>query len=680
MISERASELSGKALVNNRKKMFERDHAFRERHTDFDTYLSYYEGEGDKHRWGTNVDTTEAEVDEDGMPRINLVQRSVDETVYFVTRNIPKAELRADRSHINDAADFLERELRLKAVEDAEETMNALTRTILQENHYPDKVELAIQDAGIFGIGYLVTSLDNSVDVRNSYRLRGILEKIEKGERLSQADARQYTQLSARPSIDYIDARKVFLQSGVERAESDRMLRCSTVEYFSTDALRQRYQGIDEDPELGEVENITPGAGFHFMETPEIAESDRHDITGVLTTWEIEPFVVNNGVGKFLSARMVKTVIAGNVLVEKEMWTATEGPIRLPIVPFVFRQSKRHPYGRSEAKGLYQSERLINRVRALMYKSGLQAVRPNGVSIFVKNLGPGDREELENSFLTGEPAFITGNMVGQEISDVRQIVMPHTFASSPLDPALRQMYQTEMQAFQMNSNQGSQEAVGEARTGSAKRAQIAFNDRPKSLSVMSVTRSVERLYDSVYEMIRTTYTEEMSVSVSGRRGREQRTINEQFRTVLPVLTEDRRPMFDPQLQDPQTNPNGLVTRPVEMELNSTQIDMYAQAEGRGGMPHDITTRHQIIRGLYGDGLIVEETARDYILDDDMKITDDVNRQKLQREQQNRVQQMLSQLQGIDGLPQVPGASSAESPLPQDIISDIQDSLREQNTQ
>jgi hypothetical protein len=382
---------------------------------------------------------------------------------------------------------------------------------------------------------------------------------------------------------------------------------------------------------------------------------------------------------------MVKTTVAGDMVVEKEMWESTEGAVRLPIVPFVFRRSRRHPYGRSQAKDLAQSEHLINRVRSLMFKSGLESIRPNGVSIFVKNLGPDDRQELENSFETGEPAFITGNMVGNDTTDIREIVMPHNFASSPLDPSLRQMMQMEMQAFRTNSFQGDPEDVGQARTGRAKRAQIQFNDRPKSLSVQAITRSVENVYDNLYELMRTTYNEKHSVTINGPQGRRQVTINEEFNEKLPVFDEEGNPKTDPQ--------GGIILNELQMTLNSTNVDMKAQAETRGTLPHDMISRFQILRQLEEAGYVVKETSRDYILDDSLKLADDINRQKKQEQQKQQARQVLQQMaaqqrqraQQGQGPQQVqqqqqqqsPGQAAAQGVMPEDVAQDRRQDLEDE---
>jgi hypothetical protein len=567
--------------------------------------------------------------------------------------------------------------------------MNALIDTILEDNLYRDKVERAILDAGIFGSGYLFTTVDRDMSVLQSDELRGLMEKAKKGERWTQKDAKRYKQLSQRPDLQYKDARKVVMQAGVRRFDSPRMHRCATIDYFRTDSVKRRYNDVEG------IDRVGPGGPQQYIkseEEPSLTDVDE-DYTSVLTTWEIEPFEETvpvpgtDRMASFMNARMVKTVVAGNVLVEKRTWEATDGQIRLPVVPFQFRQSRRHPYGRSEAKSLVQSERLVNRVRTMMYKSGLNSIRPDGVSVFVQNLAPGDEEQLQQSFEEGGPAFITGNMVGNEVSDIREIVMPHTFASSPLDPALRQMMNIEMEAFRFNSAKGSEQAVDQARTGRGKRAQIAFNDRPKNFSVMHITGAIKRLWENLYEIVQTVYSDpEMPAEVKGNQGRREVKLNDRLTLEnMPVLNEDETKRTDPSLRS-ESNPEGMVTRELEFVLNSTNFDMDAHVENRADLPFDIPSRHQIVRQLERDRYLSHEYARRLILSDEMRLRDDMHREDRQRQMSQRLTRRMQQRGAVDGAQPEGGAGGSETQessgeqgpnVPQETLDNIRQQVQQQ---
>lgn len=678
------SEIGDKdRLAQDRLEAWEDDYEWRRRYVDMDGYLGYYEGDPDENRGGREQ---LMDVDDEGFPRINLVQRSVDDSVYFVLRNLPDARLRASKTHLSTDLDPLERDLRLTNIQMTEDTMNSLMDTVLEDNLYQDKIERAILDAGIYGIGYLFTTVDRSTSVMQSQELRGLMEKAKKGQNWSQKDAKRYKQLTTRPSIEYYDARQVTMMAGVRRFESPRLLRCSVLEHYRTDSLKRRYKNVED------IEHLKPGGVDQYLDTEEEAALDAVDVdtTSLLTTWEIEEFEDTvaipgtNRTAAFTNARMIKTVVAGDMLVERRTWDATEGYMSLPIVPFTFRESRRHPYGRSQAKTLAQSEKLVNKVRAMMYKSGLNSVRPDGVSIFVQNLGPNDRQELEDSFEEGGPAFITGNMVGQEVSDIREIVMPHTFASSPLDPALRQMMNMEMEAFRFNSTKGSGEAVDKARTGRGKRAQISFNDRPKNFSVLNITGSIKRLYENVYEIFQTIYTDKsMPVGVMGQGGRREVKINEPMSLQnMPVLDNQGNKQTDETLKS-EENPDGMVTRDIDFVLNSTNFDMDARVENRADLPFDIPSRHQIVRQLEADRYITHDYARRLILSDEMRLRDDMERQSKQRQQRKQLTKAMRQR--ASGSPQPVEPQGAGRPEQQEsegnqqedsLPQDVQENLRQ----
>lgn len=635
-------------LAQDRLEKWKDDYEWRRRYVDMESYLNFYEGDADDESNREMVET-----DDEGFPRINLTQRSIDDSVYFVTRNLPDARLRASRTHLSTEMDPLERDLRLTNIQITEDTMNSLMDTILEQNSYRDKVEKAILDAGIYGIGYLFTGIDRDTSVLQSKELRGLIEKAKSGERWTQKDAKRYKQITQRPDISYYDARRVAMMAGVKRFDSPRMLRCSVLEHYRTDSLKRTYSDVEG------ISRLTPGGIDHYLEKEQDKKLDAIDVrtSSLLTTWEIEPFedtVVIPGterVASFTNARMIKTVVAGDILVERKVWEADEGHMSLPVVPFKFRESRRHPYGRSQAKSLIQSEKLVNKVRSMMYKSGLNSIRPNGVSVFVQNLAPGDKDELEDSFEEGGPAFITGNMVGNEVSDIREIVMPHTFASSPLDPALRQMMNMEMDAFRFNSSKGSEEAVERARTGRSKRAQISFNDRPKNFSVLQITGSVKRLYENMYEIMQSVYDDDKApAEILSENGRQEVRLNERMTLRdMPVLDEQGNKRTDPSLVSEQ-NPDGMVTRDLEFVLNSTNFDMDARVENRAELPFDIPSRHKIVRQLEADRYLSHEFARRLILSDEMRLRDDMHRRDQRRQQREQLAQRLRQQASGTGIP------------------------------
>jgi hypothetical protein len=585
--------------------------------------------------------------DDETVPRVNLIRRAVEDYLSVALSNIPRAKLYAQR-HLPATLPEWERDLRLEILSTAESVINAYVKTIMKDNEYNDLVQLAVSQSAIFGVGYLRIAVDRSLDIAESMELRDLLAKAE----LSPEDMDRLEVLKNRVDICHIDTRDVYWEAGKRRAigkGDDVAQRVSYVERVSTLTLREEYEDAVEAPEL-----IRPGK-FPFEIHEELPDHrDRDDTqTAVLTMWELEPVekarVITGPDGEeveiaYTDRLLVKVVIAGGELVEKEVYTGIPaddedyeaGPLRLPIVPFYLRESVNHPYGYSIPLMLSLSEKFINAMRAIIYRSARKAVSTQGVVVAIPNLGDGDLEELEYVLEEGGVARLKGNTQGP--FDIKDVVMPLNYNAAPINPAMLQSMNMEMDMFRRQSQQVDVEELASARSGAAKRAQVAAADRPKSISISMLAKSVEACYMAVYELIKIYHTPMIGVAVEiPGGGREYVILNEPYRA--NILVEDDN------AASPE-NPYGFMLQPFEATLNSVNVPMYAEAEGRGALPLDMIARFQILIALQQAQIIEPETVRDLALDEEIKDMDDVARRRREA-QQAAMQQamMMTQMMG-----------------------------------
>lgn len=616
-------------------------------------------------------------VNDPDIPRVNLIHKAVEDFLSVALTNIPKAQLKASR-FLGTKVPEWEQPIRLEVMFQTEKVLNSYIRSILDDNNYNDLIQRAVTHAAIFGVGYIFTGVDTSLDERESYMIRDILNKEEE---LTAEDLDLLNMLTNRIFVKTIDPRDVYWRHSTRDVRDDSMLRVSIVEHMDTEALREIWADSEyvKDPKL-----IRPGTFAYFIDTMDnnyfTMSTDTDSTTSVVTTYELEPMdmerIVEDEEGNeitfpYTGWMMHKVVVAGSQLVEYETWTSEDGPLRLPVVPIYLRKSVNHPYGWSLPLMLEKSEEYINAVQTIMFRSALRAVSSQGVVIAIPNIGDEDLAELEHVLEEGGVARLTGNS-SQGPINIREMVMPLNYVNSTINPALTQAMNIQMGMFSSQSQEVDAGAIGNARSGTQVRATLAAADRPKTISINSMSEGIEEIYDNLYELVRTYMKGEIVVSVSvPGGGKEQVTLNEPYERDVVIM--------DPNSESPQ-NPLGLKIERFSTTLNTTNLSMNAKADGRNELPLDIVSRFQLGIALVQAGAIQPETLREFALsnNEELKNLDDMI--VLQKKQEQLEQQfaaleqakMMAQQQQIQQggqLTQLP-AGSYSSVAPQDIQQDI----------
>lgn len=645
-------ELEGDQLVMNRLRAFEEDYKWRKKWVDFDKCTKLYEART-------------SHSSEKGIPRRNLIRRAVDDHHAVVVQNVPKLRMHAER-YLGNTENFLEREIASLVQEMTEKTGDSYVKTILADNQFADQRDMSIKHASIYGVGHVGINLDESVDTRHSAELRALVEKPL--TEWTDLDHAQYEILKKRIEVRFVDTRDVYWQHGIRRVGPE-MLRVSLVERFETESLRRIYN----DP------NIRPARLPHSVDEDPYNEGN---VTARLTTWELVPYQLTKSLESPDGSRitsiettdwiMVKTVIAGGVLVEKTVYANYDDEgmkveknfIALPIKPLYTRESEQHPYGFAIPEQLELSEEFINRMYFIMYKAAKKAVSNQGIIVNMQSLGPGDLEKINAVLDEGGVAPIQGNEFQSQNPDIRTMVQPLNYTNSSLPAAMIQAVQSEEKAFQSQSDTINDDAINRARSGSAKRAQIAADDRPKTIAVNLLSRSLEDIYDHVWGMITKHHTQEVAVPVDiPGVGRQVVNLNQKLTRVIPEFDAFGNPVFHPAFVSPD-NPNGLVMKPVEFVVNSTAVKLKARADGRSELPQDFTARFQILVALRNAGAITDELLRYLTLPEELKAMDDGFRQAIAEQQQLLPAQTQSNGNGQVSFPTLPQAN-AQAPLIQD---------------
>lgn len=616
--------------------------------------------------------------DDGSIPRVNLIHKAVEDFLAVALTNIPKAHIKVDR-FIGGQVEEWERPVRLHIIEQARKAMDSYVKSILGRNHYPDLIQRVVSHSAIFGVGYIYTGVDQSLDVRQDYVVRDIMNKD--GD-LTDEELTLLEVLSNRIELKVIDPRDVYWRHSVRDVRDEGMLRVSVVEQMDTSALRTMYKDSEylKDPML-----IRPGnLPFFFKNTAaeyQFSSNAGDTTTPVVTMYELEPVDmerVETIAGEevtipFTDWIMHKIVMAGNQLVEYQKWDSAEGPLKLPVVPIYLRKSVNHPYGWSLPLMLEKSEEYINAIQTIIFKSARRAVSTQGVAVSIPSLGETDLEELEHALEEGGVARIHGNNVQGPV-DLREIIYPLNFAQSQINPALLQGMNLQMQMFSTQSQEVDSGAIGAARSGAGKRAQIAVADRPKTISINIMSEGIESVIDNLIELIRVYHQGMVTVFIDTADGsRDQVSLNEPYKRTLIVL--------DQTYESPE-NPLGARMVDFEATLNSTMINMWAESDGRSELPLDLVSRYQLGIALVQAGAIQPETLRELVLstNEEIKAFDDavIHEKKMeaaeqfmaaQQAQLAAAQQSQIPFGGQIGTTQIP-ADSFGGIAPQDIQAGI----------
>lgn len=634
------SKLEGQRLVHNRMRMAKLDYQWKRRKTDMDEAEKLYKGEGKNN-------TLDAEGD---IPRVNKIERAVDDTVSVALDNIPKVEMISTKE-VAAIENPVAQSVITEAIQDSEKTINGYMREIMQDNAADDEYERATKQAGIYGVGFVKVSIDDAMDTRRTQEAVRLLQKPMNQWR--EDEWKLYQALSKRIDISWIDSRDVAMQHGHRRYDED-MLRVSYIERASTKSLRVQY----DNP------RIKPGQfPFYINEDPD-RESD---ITGVLTTWELEPVYVTKKMQrqgqvietKFTAWQLVKTVIAGGVLIEKSVSDPMNSITHLPVVPIYIKEAETHPYGDPIPLKLKYSEMYINLMRLITYKSAKNAASNSGLLVDANALTENDRERVNRVLDEGGAAAIEGHVDGPVGLD--DIVVPVGNTQSTLNRASIEAMRNEERVFQEMSQSLDIQALERAESGAGKRAQVMAQDRAKGISIGNLHRSIRMVYDRVYEFIRSYHGKEnMPVVVRESDGSRRRVrLNQKAQTSVPKITKDGTMKADPRLKS-QNNPLGLVEETLEYRLNDTTLNMKAEVNGRGDLPSDPVARFNLLLMWLQAQLITPETFRELQLDPWIKAVDNKNREKKRQKQMQQIRQQQEQQQRAKSSPE-----SRDEPMAED---------------
>ena len=596
---------------------------------------------------------------EEAIPRVNLIRRSVEDLLSVAISNMPGCRLYATRD-VSASVEDWERDLRMEVYNQSEVVMNALVRTALKKTQANDAEERAVTQAGVFGFGALFVGVDRSMSIRKEPMLRTLLSR----ESLTDDDIDRLHTMAHRLDVRDLDSRYVFTEAGKRHFRDCH--RVSFIEHESKEVLRERYA----ETEYGNPKLIAPNRfGHRVDESNGNRSSDPDALTAVLTMFEIEEIEKERSVEgpggeemwiPFVDVRMTKVVMAGGEVVDREVTEGLpaddedveHGPLRLPVVFYHLHESFDSPYGVSLPLMLEVLEEYINSMRTLVYKMAKKGTAPGGVVIWEPNLAPGDLDEIEAVLDEGGVARVRGNGV----NDVREMVMPMNVAAAPINVGMVQAMEVAGGDFRTMSQAPSPNEFSSARTGAAARARMQAADRSKGLSIVSLSRGKEDLYLTSYDVIRTYHRDraEVVVELPGG-GRATAVLNDAYRRLVLVQ--------DDALRAPD-NLMGFDVRAFETVLNATDTEFYAESDGRGNLPLDMISRVQLLGAMAQLGSIVPETVRQLGLDDHVREIDDLNRRRLQQDQQQMMAQMAAQqMTGAPGAPPAAGAGTAATAAP-----------------
>lgn len=613
------SELDDEELARNRQTAFNEDALWREQCLGGDG--SYYDHE----RLYESIGEVS---NEGGFPEINRIREPVDDAISLAILNAPKSKLEASEV-IDPNLPRPLRKIRELAIERSAIANDRHISTLMSRDGFEMLREAAITQAGIFGVGYTGIWIDDAVDTRKNYHARRLAATPM--SQWTDEDRRIYDQIEKTPRSWQPDVRNVFWMRGVRDAFSDEMLRVHYLELKDLGALKRAY------PELSD--KIRPGIPPYYVRTtPHTNETTRQ--VGVLTTWELEPVpkihqrvdVLEDGTERVIEQRpfsdyqMVMTKLAGDVLLEKKVWTSDEGPLCLPIIPWYIFKSQKHPYGYPLTLALKLVQNFINSLYAGTFEQVRQSVSPQAIAIMLGKLGASDTiEEIEEKLISGGVVPFEGN----ETDDIREAIMPLSHLSSGVNPAIATMIQMAEQQLQRVGQGIDRAAIRSKDSGVGVRSAIAAADRNKAPMTGLISKSQKVHHERLYEFHRYCYRDRMPVAVRRNDGSyETIVLNDPRRVQVPIPDPNNpaQQARNPYFAGPG-NPEGRAFFPYEFKDNDTQIDMMARTEGEGMLPIDWQARLVALSALVQDGTIHPLTKRELALPDEIAVIDDEHRRQ-----------------------------------------------------
>lgn len=627
------------ALAERYRLAFEMDKSYRDGIVDFDKIDCIY---------GRRSNDT----NDDGIPHINVIRPMIHGFLGALLPNMPGAQLVSTKV-IDPNLPDIERHIRIKLLKESEDHFNSLVQSMMFEDGYEAKRNMAVEQAAIFGVGYIFVEPDYDLDPRTSEEAREIIEMIESGE-YDQEEVEAAIHNSAQVNIRWADTRDVYLEYG--RRKIDRnMTRCCQVEYVDRASIREH---VDEEV----VEMIGSGHSLADAEVfDEISEATSPSIP-VITFWELEPIQYKVGSVEVNDWFLVKVKMSGSGIVKKEIFTRTggtvsaggysaetkRGAVRLPVNGFYVYEDTSHPYGYSIVLQQELHEEAYNRQIATMMRFADRQLEATKLIYMRSALGASDKANIEYGLQ--DPNTRAIEIVGNELDqdpDIRKVVTTVANTVPQIPPMMLSFTNFLLRQLQMTGAIEDTAAVARARSGSGKRTQVASSDRPKILSVDNISRGVQNVHQAVADNVRYMYANRSSdrVLVTPGGQRSSVTFNEEVEQLIPLLNQNDEPIFDSSFIS-KNNPLGEVPPyPATFVINDTNLPMRAVVDGSAEFSSDMFERLTQTATLQELGYIVPETGREVILSRRLRHLDDANRAEAQQQAQptdfNQVRSQLN---------------------------------------
>ncbi len=583
-----------------------------------------------------------------GMPHFNLMRGMINDFLGVILPNIPEIRLETARA-VDPRLPEFERDLRTELLMENEEINNALVSRIMTDNHYRLHLDEALYHSAVYGSGIISRKTDYTYNPITNLDARELVRRIRSGD-LDEQSETDLLRRSARITIRKLDVRQCFWEAG--RAEVDEdMLRCSHVKWVDTLALVARFPEHEELIKSASATYIEPRPGL--APDPRSVDAWPRN-TAIVTTWDLAPVTYNllTG-GEIEDFVMVRTEVAGRAVLRKDVITreggefeydtedktvkyeSVAGAIRLPFHPFYLMVADDHPYGFSMIDNQELAEDAFNRIIAITMKYADRSLENAKIGILQGKAGEGDAERLRRGLKdpNQDVIEIRGNNLYDEDEDIRKIVQPLGGVVPQPPPMLMQVGSMLLQNFQRTSSTLDRTAIARARSAAGKRTEIAASDRPLIMPIERIINAIETLWEAGYEEVQALYGDrEDTETVTTGGGAQQVLLNQEVTELLPVIGEDGLPVTNDLLVT-EDNPDGVQYYPAYFVVNSTQMPMRATSEDRAGLPIEPVTKAQLLSLWRSLNMVVDATVRRLGLPKQVRDIDDMERRKLEQQQE-----------------------------------------------
>lgn len=661
---ERRRSAAERALVENRLKEVRRDRD----HRDEVLRVEYPSNpRRSKDRFVEDLFLYEQSEGQDGKgrPIWNNIHKAVGNYHAYALNGVPKCQVRTQGREFEgpwhpDVAAFYKREAEATAARISKVVADDLVR-----NQWPDIQDRVLKDAAVLGVGYVVFSDDEALDVGDPRVARLLSGGADATRSASRRAALE--RLKAETRMAWCDPRSVYWQAGVPNASDiahgQKMRRVSVVNHLQTEPLRlETGRSEIESGAAGFTEYPATGRGARSSRTA----SGRVPTTAVVETWEVVEWeedvevtetLVGPGDLPVVHVRrhrqhrsvLVKTVLAGNTLLSVRTWTDQEREVALPVVPAYLEEAADHPYGKSLTRRLALVQRYVNELRVLLFEQGSRVFSNQSVAIDANKLGSrDDAAEIVKAIRQGEPFVVHGNQDADDaiagkhvLSDV--FFAPASATPSGLNAETLQLLRMELETFNSMSEMASSEELLRARTGLGKQKAMDAADRAK-ISMLSL---LARFVEAVHERCAGNWRR-----VSGPQvvfaGEDYVRLNEPVRERVPRLDEfgepRPNPLYDPEMaaivaeypdlaaSAPRELLEPYLMAEVEGRFGDTSAPVYATSDSRSFLPSDPVLKLQMLSAMAEQGmeLLLPETIRDEVIPEGLRAKDDKYRERRAR--------------------------------------------------